>query len=113
MGRASRQKGKAGEREVVRLFLAAGIPCRRDWESQSKPGGQEDGDLAIGGDGFPVEVYAEVRRRERLDIPGWNREVAEKKGDKQGALIYRRSREGWHVSLSLEDYIELLLRAAK
>lgn len=113
MSKASRDKGKRGEREVVQAHLAAGIPARRDWESQSKAGGQVDGDVAleVGGEGFPIEVYTEVRRRESLRIPAWNREVGEKKGDRLGALVYRRSGEPWHVSLTLEDYL-LLLRMA-
>jgi hypothetical protein len=113
VARASREKGKRGEREVVQAHLAAGIPARRDWESQSKPGGQVDGDVAldVGGEGFPIEVYTEVRRREQLRIPAWLREVAERKGDRLGVIVHRRNGEPWGVSLSLEDYLSLLKRA--
>jgi hypothetical protein len=105
MGRASRSKGKRGEREVVKRFIAAGVPCRRRWEEQSKPGGQENGDLAIG---EAEEVYAEVRHQEVLRIPAWLREVEEKAKGRPRALIFRRNREDWHVAVPLDDYIELL-----
>lgn len=104
MGKASRDKGKRAEREVVRIFEAAGIPCRRRWEQQSKLGGQEDGDLAIG----DTEIYGEVRYRETLNIPAWIRELEEKAAGRERALIFRRSREPWYVAIPLDDYIAFL-----
>jgi hypothetical protein len=112
VGRASRQKGKTGERQVVRRFIAKGIPCRRAWESQSLPGGQTNGDLEIG-EGTPLKIYAEVRRRETLSIPAWLREIEERAPEgHQRALIFRRSREDWHVALPLDEYLDLLKRAS-
>jgi hypothetical protein len=113
MGRMSRQKGKRGEREVVQRFIARGVPCRRAWEDQSKPGGQADGDLEIGeGTGLVGTIYAEVRFRETLAIPEWLREIeAATDAVDDGrfrALIFRRSREDWHVAVPLNDYIDLL-----
>jgi hypothetical protein len=106
MGRRERNKGKVGEREVVRALLAAGIPARRLWEGQSMPGGQADGDIEIS---LPsLEVYAEVRRREKLALPAWIREVEEKAGDREKAVIFRRSQEPWYVAVPLDFFIRLL-----
>lgn len=112
MAARSRNKGKRGERAVVNAFLAAGIPCRRDWESQSKPGGQADGDLSIGED-TPLEgtIYAEVRYRERMSVWACLREIAAKAKGRRRILIFRRNREGWHVALPLDEYLELLKRS--
>jgi hypothetical protein len=109
----SRRKGKEGEREVVRRFVSAGIPCRRAWENQSLPGGQLTGDLdfldAIKYGAIAHEPYAEVRRRKKaLDIPAWLREIEECANDHRRALIFRRDSEDWHVAIPLDYYIELL-----
>lgn len=103
MGRASRDKGKAAERDVVNRFKARGIRARRIWEDQSKPGGQVEGDIEIA---VAVPPYIEVRRRETLDIPGWIREIEGTRPER--ALIFRRSREDWHVAIPLDYYIDLL-----
>lgn len=108
MGARSRRKGKRGEGQVVHAFLAADIPCERDWESQSKPGGQQDGDLRIG---IPDPPYAEVRYREQLSIWACLREIAEKAEGRKRILIFRRNREKWHVALPLDQYLELLKRS--
>jgi hypothetical protein len=96
----SRQKGQRGERDVCARFTAAGIPMKRNVEGSR---GQLEGD----GDNQD-NLYVEVRHRETLAIPAWNREVAQKKGDKLGLLVYRRNREDWHVSIPLDDFLPLL-----
>jgi hypothetical protein len=113
MAKKSRDKGKAAEREVVNRFISEGVPCRRRWEEQSRSGGQELGDLAIGGTGVgrdELPIYAEVRRRaQQLDIPAWLREVEEKAPlGHYRAVIFRRDREDWHVAIPLDEYIDLL-----
>jgi Holliday junction resolvase len=96
----SRRKGAAAEREVAGLLTEGGFTCNRNVEgSRGQACADIDNDLGL---------YIEVRRRETLNIPAWNREIAEKKGDKIGVLAYRRSREGWHVSMSFEDFLTLL-----
>lgn len=102
MGKPSRDKGKAAERDVVNRFKARGIKARRLWEDSSK-GGQDQGDIEIE---VAVPPYIEVRRRETLDIPGWLREI-EGEGNER-ALIFRRSREDWHVAIPLSYFIDLL-----
>lgn len=103
----SRSKGKTGELEVVHAFEDAGLPCRRRWEQTREQGGQTEGDLEIGG--LEFDVYAEVRRRERLALPSWLREVEERApGGWMRAVIFRRSREDWHVAVPLDQFIRLL-----
>ena len=119
MGKPSRDKGKRGEREVVERFARDSyIDARRDWESQSKPGGQKYGDIQLttpkhhgpGNDRLPV--YLEVRRRaSQLDIPAWIREVEEQAPSGfYRAVVFRRDREDWHVAIPLDEYIDLLER---
>lgn len=104
MPRRERIKGKVAELEVVHAFDDAGFPCRRSGDT-----GQIVGDL----DGLP-DLYVEVRRRERLDMPGWIREVADETPEgKVGVLAFRRSREPWHVCIGLEDFLTLLQEAKR
>ena len=112
MGRASRDKGKRGEREVVRRFNDAGIPCRRRWEGQSMPGGLTLGDLMFGPERMAWPIYAEVRHRNTLAIPAWLREIEESAPlGYERTLIFRRDKENWHVAMPLSDYISLLREA--
>ncbi len=98
-GRPSRRKGNRGENEVAECFRQAGYTVERRG-------------VGFSGDDLRVqelpEFYLEVRRRERLMIPQWCREIAEKGQGKVPVLIFRRSRERWHVCLSLEDFLNLL-----
>lgn len=99
MGSMSRRKGAAAERELAERFTESGLAMNRNIDgSRGQPDGDLDNDLSL---------YIEARRRERLDIPGWMREVTEKKGKRIGLLATRRNREGWTVHLSLEDFIRL------
>jgi hypothetical protein len=105
---SSRRKGKTGEREVVRRFVAAGVSCRRAWEDQSKPGGQVGGDLSFEDADILHPPYVEVRRRNTLDMPAWLREVEAAAYSYRRAVIFRRDNEDWHVAIPLSYYIELL-----
>ena len=100
MGRAQRRKGGVGEREVAAIFREHGWPEAK----RSGDAGQLDGDLD-----HTDPFYVEVRRRERLDIPAWLREIAEEcPADKRPLLVFRRSREGWHACLPLHDFLGLI-----
>lgn len=102
-GRASRNKGANGEREVADILKAAlGIDiCRTPrsgaWEHAK-------GDL-YGVPGFNVEV----KRQERARIDEW---YAQAKGDAAedeiAMLVYRKNRDGWKVVLSLDDFISVM-----
>lgn len=112
MGKPSREKGKRGERDVVRRFIAKGVPCRRRWEEQSKEGGQSLGDFAIGEPAWPI--YAEGRHRENLAIPAWLREIEEQAPPGfRHVLFFRRNNKDpdWQAVIPLDDYIDLLRRA--
>jgi hypothetical protein len=102
MGKGSRDKGKVGEREVVQIARAHGFPrARRQGDA-----GQDDRDIA-----HVEPAYLEVRRREKLDIPGWCREVdAAAPDDLIPVVAFRRNGEPWRAILPLETALELLAR---
>lgn len=103
MSKAQRVKGKEGELEVAALAREQGHPdAGRNGDAR-----QVDGDIAgISG------AYVEARRREKLSIPAWCREVegeVEKLGtDDIPVVAFRRSREPWRAVVPLADLFGLL-----
>ena len=101
MGRASRDKGQVGEREVVKLCEAAGFTGLRTRSG----GGQVRGDIA----GLPG-VALEVKRVERGNVSEWMRQAEANCGDDTPVVAHRKSREPWLCTLPMDDYLELLAR---
>jgi len=93
----SRAKGSAAEREVVAILQEHGYDVHRTPLS----GALEwlPGDIT----GMPYVI--EVKRCERLDLPGWVRQAKEQANGKPWLLIFRRSREEWLVVMPLEQWL--------
>lgn len=102
MGKASRDKGKRGEREVVLLAREVGFPdAHRDWLTP-----QNDGDIGLGDE--YEDVYVEVRRRETLAVPSWWAEVEAKAGDRLPVLATRKNDMPWLGITRLERLLALI-----
>lgn len=102
MGRASRDKGARGELEVLQLVRDAGwTRATRNFAS----GAVGNGDLAHG----PAGVVFEVKRTERLDLPGAYRQAVEAAGPHDLPVVaHRRSRDPWLATLPLDELLALL-----
>lgn len=96
MSRASRDKGKRGEREVRDLLREHGFEARRD--------GRLDDDLAHDAYGY----HFEVKRRETIALPEWTRQAEEDAGDREPVVAYRASHEPWRASLRLDTLVRLI-----
>ena len=122
----SRQKGKAGEREIAKLLQAwwrqlepecefASTPLSGGWHHASIRGGMKlSGDLCTTAEQFPFVV--EVKRREKWNLDrllkggkspvrGWWKQcclAALEMGGKP-LLIFRKSREPWLVMARIDD----------
>ena len=99
-GRAARNKGAAAERELAALI-------RDTWGYEVHRGKvfYHESDL-VGLDG----IHVEVKRQERLNIYEAVRQAISEAGkSKDGlpAVFHRRDREGWLVTMRLEDWIDL------
>lgn len=102
MGAMSRSKGRSAEREVELAIQRAGFSTDRNIGGRQ----QVAGDIATEG------LAIEVRRRERLDVPAWCRvHEAGTPDHLTPVVVYRRSREPWRVSLTLDDFLDLLKEA--
>lgn len=98
MARSSRQKGARGEREVRDLLREYGFAAERG------AGVRRGANDVI--HNIP-NTHIEVKRCERIDMPGWRRQAM---GDAHGAtpvVVYRRSNEPWWADLPFEDLLVL------
>jgi Holliday junction resolvase len=99
MAASSRRKGIAGEREVARVFQAAGLAVR---------GLEGAGDhLVICANG--VTLHSEVKRAERLKLPEWLRQAAAEAPQGTVPVVsFRQNRGEWYAALPLAALAELL-----
>ena len=99
MGIHSRHKGKAGEREIVKLARAAGMEARRTWETaQSRDPWLRACDVTIAGRPAQVKVAAK----------GFTRLYAALDGVEMAFI--RADRQRWLAVLPAERLLNLLKR---
>src|SRR5882724_4234384 len=120
MGKASRDKGAAGEREVAVMFRAAGYAAER---VPNSGGLRIKGDLVL--HDVPLNMgdrvvgtanvlrshkpwHVEVKRAERYDIPGWMRQAeTDAPAASVPLLCFRKSRGKWYAMLALDSFLEI------
>ena len=100
MGKASRDKGKRGERELAAKLKDYGYDCRRGVQYCGKTGAAD----VIGLPG----VHIECKRVERLDLYG---AVDQAKRDSRPgeipAVFHRRNNCEWLVTIPLDRRVEI------
>jgi len=101
MGRKSRQKGKRGEREIVALARAAGLPAKRTWHtSQDADPLIRCCDVMICGHRAQVRVRAEGFKAVYDALTGV--EIA----------FVRADRQPWLAVLPAEGFLALLAKSS-
>ena len=101
MGKASRDKGKRGEREVAELLRDHGIPARRGVQYA---GGADSPDV-VGLDG----VHIEVKRSETLALyPALEQALEDARPGDIATVWHRRSGRRWVVVLHADDFLALV-----
>lgn len=111
MGKKSRTKGAAGERELIAALrdeLGDLVNPRRNLEQTRTGGGyiegeNEGGDIA-GIPGWSVESKRYATATDS-DVSGWWSQTVEQSGGKTPALCYRLDRQRWRVVLRASDVI--------
>lgn len=100
-GRASRNKGATAERELATMLSnELGYPIKRKL-----------GQAREGGDDIQVENYRlEVKRREKLAVESWCKQVEEvAEPGEWPVVVFRRSGQKWRAVVP----IELLIKAMR
>ena len=99
-GRAARNKGKRGELELVHLIRDTwGYEVHRGKVYYHEP------DL-VGLDGLHVEVKA-VERLNLREAMQQASEDAQKRQDGLPAVFHKKDRDGWLVTMKLDDFMDL------
>ena len=103
MGRASREKGKRGEREFVHALRALGIDARRTQQFSGKAG-DADVDSSLEG------IHWEVKRRTSIAATRFLEQAdADRKRSQSPVVAMREDRGPWMILLKLDD-LETLAR---
>lgn len=100
-GKASQRKGTDGERELAAVLREYGYEIKRGGSMSFG----EVPDLV----GLPG-IHVEVKRREQVRLSEWMQQAeADSKRFRDGmpVVFHRRSREGWRVTMNLEDFMRL------
>lgn len=104
MGRAQREKGKRGERAAAKaVAVALGVSARRGVQYK---GGADSADIQVDIPG----VHWEVKFVERESVRTWMAQAAEESGGQVPAVLHKRSRGEWLVTLQLERLYEFVQR---
>lgn len=96
----SRRKGKDGELELAGILKKYGYSCRR---SQQYCGSSGDADVI----GLPG-IHIECKRVEALNIDkAMAQSRSDAKEDEIPAVFHRKNRQGWKVTVDLEDFMRM------
>lgn len=99
----SRNKGKAGEREVAAALTAAFGPGAR----RTSDGNTQRGRGDVIHPSLP-DWHIEVKRAEQVRIKDWIAQAEDERDGKRAAVVWRTSRMGWRVDMSWETFVQLL-----
>lgn len=100
-GRASRNKGKVGEREVAKFLRDHGYADARRGVQFSGKTGQAD---VVGLPG----IHLEVKRVERLNIENaMAQSIGDARDGEVPVVFHRKDRGEWMVTMRAEDWVEM------
>lgn len=102
MGKASRDKGKRGEREAAALLREHGFDARRGCQYH---GGPDSPDVVA----QDLPVHFEIKRTERLSLYPAIEQAAQDAGTGEMPVVFhRQSRKPWLAIMPAEDLLDLL-----
>lgn len=100
MGKAQREKGKRGERELASLLREEGYETRRGQQFCGKNG---DADVV----GLPG-IHIECKRVEKLNLyDAMAQSIHDSREGEMPSVFHRKDRCGWLVTMRFEDWIQI------
>lgn len=100
MGKASREKGKRGERLFAKLLREYGYDAKRGVQYQGSP----DSPDVVGLPG----VHTEVKFVEKLNLHSAMEQSKRDAGEDEMPIVaHKRSREEWLITMPFDDWISL------
>ena len=114
IGRASRSKGKVGEREAARELMKriSGSRIERSVQYAGRDASHGEGGMPdlIGMQGY----HFEVKRTEKSQPYRWIEQVLkDKKTEEIGVILHRQNRKEWIVIMSIDDFCRLVNKAER
>ncbi len=107
VGKASRDKGKRGERELAQFLRDWGLVARRGRQFSGSP---DSPDVVSN----LRDVHLECKRRETLSLyPALEQARAEAAPDAIPIVCHRRNHKPWVAILELDDLLLLLFEAGR
>lgn len=101
MGKAQREKGKRGEREIAHILQGYGYTEAR--RSQQYAGINSDADVV----GLPG-IHIESKRVQALNLDkAMEQAERDAREDEMPTVWHRKDRQPWRVTLSLENFMKL------
>jgi len=113
-GKASRDKGGRGERELVHIFQDHGIPARRVPLSGAMSGTGFGGDVLVtlhcDAPEDHISSFPQCGGEERIEVKrrGSGFVQIDKWLDDNYALCFRSDRKDWNITLRLEDFLKAI-----
>ena len=102
----SRRKGKNGELELAHILQGYGYGTRR---GQQYCGANGDADVV----GLPG-IHIESKRVENLNLDkAMAQAISDAKDGEMPVVMHRKNRQGWKVTMALDDFMSLYMRANK
>jgi Holliday junction resolvase len=103
VGKSQREKGRRGEQEVARILRSRGFDAER---IPNSGGLTEKGDVKS--KDLP-RLHFEVKFQETWSLLKWLRQAIEEALPTQvPVVVFKKSREPWRVSVTLEHYLDLI-----
>jgi hypothetical protein len=107
MGKASRDKGKRGERDLANTLSQLGVRSRRGVQYRGGPG-SPDVVTALSG------IHVECKRTEQLSLyPALWQAYEEMPADHMPVVMHRRNGKPWVVVLNLDDFVKICREAGR
>ena len=98
----SKRKGDAGERELAKKLNEYGFSTRRSVQYNGKA---DDGKADLVN--LPG-IHIECKRVERLNVSeAMTQAINDAKGGELPTVFHRKNREGWLLTMRLDDWMEL------
>lgn len=106
MSKSQRTKGAQGEREAAHLLSEELGQVVERILSQTRDGGHDLEVTSTAG-----KICIEVKRQERANILAWMDQAEQSAGEHLAAVMWRPSRKGWQVVMSVKDWVKLVREA--
>ena len=103
----SKRKGAAGERELAKKLNEYGFSTRRSVQYNGKA---DDGKADLVN--LPG-IHIECKRVERLNVSDAMAQAVNDAKGEMPTVFHRKNREGWLVTMRLDDWMELYKEAKK